>query len=83
MANHIGEFFHCKECLKELPEGQSPQDYARLSMGWTQPGFQVWCNRHNINVIHVHFEGVKHPADISKVGDFDLWKRPLPEETKP
>lgn len=34
-----------------------------LQHGWTPIGFQVWCTRHNANVVHVDFEGVKHPAN--------------------
>jgi hypothetical protein len=60
----IKAFLHCGKCLKELVDqgGGSPRDYARLSVGWTAKGFQVWCNRHDCNVMHVDFEGRKHPA---------------------
>lgn len=61
-TNEIANFFHCRECLKEKPHGVSPRDWARLEIGWTLLGFQVWCVRHDMNVIHVDFEGQKHPA---------------------
>ncbi len=58
----IKMFFHCAMCLEELPEGMSPQEYSITESGWTEKGFQVWCQRHNANIIHVDFEGQKHPA---------------------
>ena len=60
MNNEIEVFFHCKECMRELPNGQSPQDYQRIQAGWTTKGLQVWCNRHDLNIVHIDFEGVKH-----------------------
>jgi hypothetical protein len=58
--------FHCARCVAEFqtqqPTGESPRTYARLSVGWTPRGLQVWCVRHNLNVLHVDFEGQRHPA---------------------
>jgi len=51
--NEIKAFIHCRECLKELPEGMSPRDYARLEVGVTPEGIQVWCKRHEVNVVHI------------------------------
>lgn len=59
MDNHIVQYFHCKQCLDELPEDISPKDYARFEVGWTQHGFQVRCVRHDMNVIHIDFMGQK------------------------
>ena len=55
-------FFHCALCIEELPEGMSAQEYSITESGWTRQGFQVWCWRHNANVVHIDFEGGKHPA---------------------
>jgi hypothetical protein len=63
-AESITRFIHCKRCIEELPPSTSPMDWARLSVGFTPQGIQVWCNRHEINVMHVDFEGVKHPANL-------------------
>ncbi len=60
--NSIVSFMHCSRCLDEIPEGVSPREWAQLEAGWTNPGFQVWCKRHELNILHVDFEGVKHPA---------------------
>lgn len=65
----IGAYIHCGLCLGEfqkgLAPGQSPATYARLSVGWTKEGLQVWCNRHDVNVMHVDFQGAKHPANTT------------------
>ena len=62
--NGIKMFFHCKRCLQDRPENISPASWARLSVGFTKEGLQVWCWRHGINVAHIHFEGQCHPANL-------------------
>jgi hypothetical protein len=59
MINQIGLYFHCKQCLMEKPRGVSPKDWARLNAGWTKQGVQVWCTRHDLNVVHLDFLGQK------------------------
>jgi hypothetical protein len=61
----ILSFMHCRHCIEELPEGISPQNYASYSIGFTEIGLQVWCNRHDCNIVHIDFQGHKHPANIS------------------
>ena len=61
--NSILAYMHCRRCVETMPEGFSPQTWSRLSVGWTELGFQVWCNRHNVNIVHVDFEGQQHPAE--------------------
>lgn len=65
--NEIVMFFHCGKCLDEFRTakgiGESPESYARLSVGFTPRGMQVWCVRHDINVVHVDYEGVQHAAN--------------------
>lgn len=63
--NHIEMFMHCGKCIRELPKGVSPRQWASLEVGWTKPGLQVWCKRHECNVLHVDFEKVKHPACLA------------------
>lgn len=63
---HIQMFMHCRLCLESVPPGQSPATYARLAVGWTPLGLQVWCERHDVNVLHVDFEGFQHPGDTSR-----------------
>lgn len=64
----ISAYLHCGKCVDEWKTDKSinaimpPRDYARLSVGWTPKGIQVWCNRHGVNVVNIDFEGAKHPA---------------------
>ena len=62
--NQIQMFLHCKQCLEEwkITDGISPKDFARISVGWTVFGLQAWCNRHEVNILNVDFEGIKHKA---------------------
>lgn len=55
----IEEFFHCKECMAELPENESPMDYQKIQAGWTEQGVEIWCTRHDLKIIHIDFEGQK------------------------
>ncbi len=55
----IEEFFHCKECLAELPEDETPKNYQWVQVGWTKQGLEVWCARHDLKIIHIDFEGQK------------------------
>ena len=61
-SNDIQMFFHCKECMEEIPDDLAPCDYQQLAVGWTEQGLQVWCSRHDMNIIHIDFEGHCHPA---------------------
>lgn len=61
----IGAFCHCRQCIDEKPDGVSPKEWARLAIGFTAIGLQVWCDRHDCNVLHIDFEGHKHPANTS------------------
>jgi hypothetical protein len=58
----VENWLHCRQCFDELPPNTSPKEWARLSVGWTVQGLQVWCDRHECNVLHVDFEGARHPA---------------------
>ena len=71
VPNEIITYLHCAQCVESYrkdPEGighVSPAEYARLSVGWTQQGLQIWCWRHQINVCHIDFESHRHPAETS------------------
>lgn len=62
----ITMYLHCGLCVSEIPEDQSPAEWADLAVGWTKLGLQVWCNRHDCNVLHVDFESMKHPANTTR-----------------
>jgi hypothetical protein len=57
--NAIIKFMHCANCMKQKPLGISPRDWANIECGWTAHGFQVWCKRCEMNVIHIDLLGQK------------------------
>jgi hypothetical protein len=59
-TNELRGYIHCGMCLKE---NAGPQ---MLEIGWTKLGLQIWCRRHNANVMHIDFQGQKHPANTSR-----------------
>lgn len=59
-ANKIQLYLHCAMCL----EGK--YQLQMLEVGWTAIGLQVWCKRHDANVLHVDFQGKQHPANTSR-----------------
>ena len=68
--NCIEAFLHCGLCIDEFKahehRGKSPETLQNISVGWTKQGFQVWCNRHQVNMLHVDFEGQTHPANSTR-----------------
>ena len=49
---------NCKECQQEYMDGKygrnkSMQEMARLEVGRTKTGIQVWCVRHDKNIVHI------------------------------
>ena len=65
-TNEISTFLHCKQCMEELPSGVSMRNFADYEIGYTEIGLQIWCKRHDCNIIHIDFEGLKHPANLSR-----------------
>lgn len=65
-TNGIVMFFHCANCMKAKPPCVSPREWAQLEVGWTKQGLQVWCKRCEANVMHIHFEGKQHPANLTR-----------------
>ena len=63
-ANHISMYLHCGLCADKMPPDAAPRDWARLNVGWTPWGLQVWCTRCNANVMHMDFDGARHRADM-------------------
>lgn len=65
-SNEITTFFHCKKCLEEKPDNVTPRDWAQHEVGFTPIGLQVWCKRHEMNIVHIDFEGQRHPASTKR-----------------
>lgn len=59
-------FCHCRMCVQEKAPDVSMAEYAALEVGMTEHGIQVWCLRHQVNVIHVSFDGKQLPANNRK-----------------
>lgn len=62
---HILLYLTCRMCALELPAGESLATYSRINGGWTKDGYQSWCVRHNLNIVHIDFQGQTHPADLT------------------
>ena len=58
----------CARCEAEFLAGgtdsRSLQDHVRVDVGFTDRGIQVWCRRHDLNVVHVDFDGAMPEADF-------------------
>jgi hypothetical protein len=52
----IRAYMHCALCIQQ-------NERQNIECGWTALGFQVWCRTHKCNIVHVDFEGQKHPAN--------------------
>lgn len=65
-SNEIKQFFHCANCMKDLPSGKSPREWAQLEAGFTELGVQVWCKRCECNIVHIDFQGQCHPANMTR-----------------
>ncbi len=62
MKRRIELFIHCRQCVLEDHAGASGASHGeaqQVEVGWTKEGLQVWCKRHDRNVLHLDFEGRK------------------------
>ncbi len=57
--NSIKQFFHCRKCTEECPPGQSMKHWSRIECGWTEKGWQIWCVRHDSNILSLDLKGQK------------------------
>jgi len=66
----ITGYIACSKCADEASRADPPvslQDYARLDAGFTDFGLQLWCRRHQVNVVHIDFKGNRLPADFRRL----------------
>jgi hypothetical protein len=61
--NCIQLYFHCRQCIEQMPSGVSPAQWRQISVGFTELGIQAWCDRHDCNIFHIDFQGQQHPAN--------------------
>ena len=68
LLNKIKEPIVCVKCSNEFTAGQtdsiSLQDYQKVDVGFTERGLQIWCQRHQLNICHINFEGHKLKSDL-------------------
>ena len=55
----IKGYLQCGKCEDSCPPDKSMRDYQQLDVGLTSEGLQVWCRRHNLNVLHFDFRGTR------------------------
>jgi hypothetical protein len=68
VSNKILWFYHCKQCLEEVQFLEdSPREYVHMEIGPTKEGIQIWCVRHESNVMNIDFQGAgPFPALIDR-----------------
>ena len=64
------EFYRCPLCEADTPSHLSPREYSHIEAGFSERGFQVWCLRHERNIIHIDFMGQDVVADTGMFGKF-------------
>jgi hypothetical protein len=66
IKNRIDMYLNCPRCLDELPHDVTPRDWERLNVGVTNEGVQIWCVRHDVNVMVLDFLGQKIRANFDQ-----------------
>ena len=61
----IIQYLHCSKCVTQKPLGVSMSEWGGYDIGWTKLGLQVWCKKHQCNIMHIDFEGQQHPANLT------------------
>lgn len=70
LALSVTGYVACSKCAAEVDAAQPPlslQDYAQIDVGFTDWGMQVWCRRHQANIVHIDFQGHQLPADFRRL----------------
>lgn len=75
LSNHIVLHMYCARCIAEKPPNISHADFARIEVGVTSPNpneasVQVWCGRHNINMVLITESGATN-AEVQAHKDHD------------
>jgi len=61
----ILQYLHCGKCIAQKPLGVTMSEWGGYDIGWTKLGLQVWCKKHQCNIVHIDFEGQQHPANLT------------------
>ena len=70
LSLNIDNYVACTKCAEEVADIEpkiSLQDYAAIDVGFTNWGLQVWCRRHQVNIVHIDFGGAQLPADFRRL----------------
>ena len=71
LLNKIKEPIVCVKCSSEFLSGQtdskSMQEYSKIDVGFTERGLQIWCQRHQLNICHINFDGKKLAQHFSEM----------------
>jgi hypothetical protein len=70
LSLNIDSYVACTKCAEEVADIEpkiSLQDYAAIDVGFTNWGLQVWCRRHQVNIVHIDFGGAQLPADFRRL----------------
>ncbi len=73
---HINTYIRCPKCQEDIFRRAgsevtiSPREYGRMECGFTRDGFQVWCLRHDMNIIHIDFNREDMTVDTTMRGSF-------------
>ena len=51
--------------MTSKPLGVSMAEWGGYEVGWTKLGLQVWCKRHDANMMHIDFQKQQHPANLT------------------
>lgn len=68
----IKHVLECKRCAESCPAGTSLSDWTRVVVGLTSYGLQVWCARHNANIMHVDFRNQRLGVNATAARDI-IW----------
>ena len=60
----IESYFHCAKCMDEKPDDMSPREYGSVEVGFTNRGLQVWCKRHEMNVVRYNLTDIWNTLDL-------------------
>ena len=68
LFNKIKEPIVCVKCSNEFlsrqTDSKSLQEYSKIDVGFTERGLQIWCQRHQLNICHINFDGKKLESDF-------------------
>jgi len=64
-SKQIRMLLNCRNCYGDMPSGTSEQEWQSVEVGFTKDGIQIWCKRCDVNVMHMDFEGAKHPVNMA------------------